>query len=214
MAGNIVKLDNVENGYRLRYKGESKNIKAKNGREAERLLAAFITDIDSGNHKKRSLYIFSNKSSQYLPGKGIYTKAPKTEDSNRTLSIDKVTTALIETYKQDQQAKGFLCQDNNFLFIRWDGTPVNPFLFSKWFARFLERHSLPHLKWHGLRHCSASILINQDCNTKLISKRLGHSKINTTLDVYSHMFKEADKKAADIMEGVFNTENVQNLSKT
>ena len=51
----------------------------------------------------------------------------------------------------------------------------------------------------------------KECNKRMvISKRLGHSKINTTLDVYGHLFKDADKKAADIMEGVLNVESVQN----
>lgn len=50
MAGNIVKIN--DGSYRLRYKDESKHVKAKSDRETQRLLAAFITEIDSGNFEK------------------------------------------------------------------------------------------------------------------------------------------------------------------
>ncbi|HHZ00019.1 MAG TPA: site-specific integrase, partial [Tissierellia bacterium] len=56
MAGNITKVK--EGSYRLRYKDYSKYVKAKNDSEAERLLAKFITDIDSGDFTKPSKVTF------------------------------------------------------------------------------------------------------------------------------------------------------------
>jgi integrase len=42
---------------------------------------------------------------------------------------------------------------------------------------------------HDLRHTFASLLIQQNANVKYIQQLLGHSSINITLDVYSHLFE-------------------------
>lgn len=59
---------------------------------------------------------------------------------------------------------------------------------------------LPHIRLHDLRHCSASLLISEGVNIASVSKRLGHSQISTTLDVYTHSFPERDKEASDMLE--------------
>jgi hypothetical protein len=47
MAGNIVKVK--EGYYRLRYRDSGKYVYAKGDREAEKLMAKFITEVDSGD---------------------------------------------------------------------------------------------------------------------------------------------------------------------
>ena len=48
---------------------------------------------------------------------------------------------------------------------------------------------------HTLRHTYTSLLINNDITAKVIADRLGHSTVKTTLDEYSHVFKESRVKA-------------------
>ncbi|MDW7652474.1 MAG: tyrosine-type recombinase/integrase, partial [Bacillota bacterium] len=63
--------------------------------------------------------------------------------------------------------------------------------------------NLPHLNFHGLRHTSTTLLIGQGVHAKTISSRLGHSNISTTMDIYAHHLKSADKEAADKLDGLF-----------
>ncbi len=57
---------------------------------------------------------------------------------------------------------------------------------------------------HGLRHTHVSRLIAEGVDVLTISRRIGHSKASTTLDVYAHMFGDTDSKAAAVMEAVFS----------
>ena len=49
--------------------------------------------------------------------------------------------------------------DNDMLFTKWDGEPMDPDIISTWFSKFLTEHGLPQVHFHSLRHTNASILI-------------------------------------------------------
>jgi integrase len=55
---------------------------------------------------------------------------------------------------------------------------------------------LPVGTWHALRHTHASQLIDANVDIVTISKRLGHKNPNITLQIYAHLFKQRDDKAA------------------
>ncbi len=58
------------------------------------------------------------------------------------------------------------------------------------------------IRVHDLRHSHASLLINMNANIAVISKRLGHKKISTTLDVYSHIFPDEEGKVISLVNKV------------
>ena len=80
------------------------------------------------------------------------------------------------------------------------------------FREILERHNarcdeddkLPLVKFHALRHSCASLLIEKGVDILTVSKRLGHSKITTTLDIYTHNLKKDDREAADVMGSIID----------
>lgn len=143
------------------------------------------------------------QSSQYLPGKGVFTKKPKTEMSERKISVNDMLLSLLKQYQEDQREKGFICQDNNRLFVTWDGKPMHPNSVTKWFPKFLRSNKLPPLNFHGLRHTSATFLISQGMDIQTVAGRLGHSTSATTQNIYSHFLESKDRQAADLMEQVF-----------
>ncbi|WP_245700224.1 tyrosine-type recombinase/integrase [Paenibacillus glacialis] len=55
---------------------------------------------------------------------------------------------------------------------------------------------------NNLRHTSATILINQGVHAKIISERLGHGSITTTMNIYGHALRPADQAAADKFESL------------
>jgi integrase len=63
---------------------------------------------------------------------------------------------------------------------------------------------LPFIRFHDLRHTSASLLLMSDVNVKVVSERLGHASIQLTLDTYSHVLPTMQKAAATKMDALFN----------
>lgn len=88
------------------------------------------------------------------------------------------------------------------VFTQWNGNPMHTQTPSRWFPKFLVKHGLKRITFHQLRHTSATILINAGINLQAISSRLGHSNTSTTLNIYSHALKSADKTAADKLENI------------
>ncbi|REJ29253.1 site-specific integrase [Caldibacillus debilis] len=90
----------------------------------------------------------------------------------------------------------------NFVLAHEDGKPYNPYSLQNWWKRFIKRHGLKYINFHALRHTSATLLINEGVHAKVISERLGHSDIKTTMNVYGHVFKKADELAATKLDEV------------
>ncbi|MCL6447623.1 MAG: site-specific integrase [Armatimonadetes bacterium] len=157
------------------------------------------------NFKEGTIRI--EQASQYLPGKGVFTKPPKNESSVRVLSLPAFLVDMLKHYKKEQAAArlmaGDLWQGSDRLFTTWDGQAMHPDTISKWFPNFLKRHSLPPIPFHGLRHTAATMLINQGLPVKSVSGRLGHSDAGTTLNIYSHYLRSADREAAERLEQVY-----------
>lgn len=74
----------------------------------------------------------------------------------------------------------------------------------KGIERIKQNRTLPHLSFHGLRHTAATMLINQGLPAKSISGRLGHADIGTTMNIYGHYLKSADKEASDRLEQLYH----------
>jgi integrase len=58
---------------------------------------------------------------------------------------------------------------------------------------------LPRIRFHDLRHSSASLLLKAGVPLKVVSERLGHSTTALTGDVYAHVLEGMDRKAADTL---------------
>jgi integrase len=144
------------------------------------------------------------QASQYVPGIGRLTKEPKNETSARLVAVPPSIMALVKEYRKEWVESRLkvedLWQGSERLFVTWDGLPGHPEWPSQWFSKFIQRHNLPPLPFHGLRHTAATMLINQGIPDKNISGRLGHSNISTTIDIYGHLLRSADKEAAARLE--------------
>ena len=69
------------------------------------------------------------------------------------------------------------------------------------------------IKIHALRHSHASLLISMGENPLLIKERLGHEKIQTTLDTYSHLYPNKQTEVAKQLENIINGTTVPNGSQ-
>lgn len=138
----------------------------------------------------------------------VILKDPKTESSARTISAPNELMNRLKTYKKEQiemKLQGKIKNNLNLLFFDKNEKPIAQDVLSKKFNRFLKENNLKHIRFHDLRHTHVTLLINSKVPIRVISERVGHSNINTTLNIYSHVLKEMDKEASDkISEVLFN----------
>src|SRR5699024_9010408 len=73
--------------------------------------------------------------------------------------------------------------------------------------------TVKRIRLPGFRHSHASYLINRGVDIQIISKRLGHSKVSTTLDIYSHLDPNKEDEIIDMMDDDFNPKKVVNFNK-
>ena len=66
---------------------------------------------------------------------------------------------------------------------------------------------LHHIRLHDLRHSHASLLIELGFSALLVSERLGHENISTTLDIFSHLFPPKQSEVADKLDKLYSSEN-------
>jgi integrase len=77
-----------------------------------------------------------------------------------------------------------------------DGTALQPNSIGHAFAMFLKATKRPHIRFHDLRHSHATQMLAAGVHPKIASERLGHAKVGTTLDLYSHVLPGMQADAA------------------
>lgn len=151
-------------------------------------------DIDFENQS------LSIKRSIYKPKDGkALEKEPKSKSSIRTISLPDHLIKTLHEYKlhQDRHISfmGEAWNKLDYVFTEEDGLVMNPQTPTRQFSNFLKRHNIRHLKFHGLRHTSATMLLANGCDIKTVSSRLGHADLETT-GIYLHALESTDRKAA------------------
>ena len=136
------------------------------------LMALTLEDI---NFENKSINI--NKSYQRINKKDIITK-PKTASSIRTVYIpdflsNEIKEYFSKIYDNDPKQRIFM---------------FNKVSVKRQIESISVKYGLKKIKIHEIRHSHASLLIEQGFNPLLISERLGHDDIQTTLNTYSHLY--------------------------
>ena len=149
-----------------------------------------------------------NNNVLYSPDIGVYQDTPKTASSVRWIAVPPATIQLLREWKayQTEEAKqkgDFYQNSDDLLFTQENGSPMHPDSVTTWLDRFSKRNNLPHINPHKFRHTMASLLIYERVDPVSVSKRLGHSQVSTTTDIYAHVIAEADRQNADLLAGIF-----------
>lgn len=89
------------------------------------------------------------------------------------------------------------------MFCWEDGRALYPDTITERFNRLVERAQLPRIRLHDVRHSYATIALRSGVHPKIVSSRLGHSKVAFTLDTYSADIPDLDQQAAEDIGGLF-----------
>lgn len=176
---------------------------AYSGFRRSEMLGLEWKDIDFENN-----IITVKRTSNYTAERGIYTDTTKTKRSQRVLKISPYIMGILKELKDEQDEEalrlGDKWVDSDRLFVKWNGEPMNNQTPYGWLKEFCEKNELPFYGIHSFRHFAASALISAGLDVTTVSGALGHCNSGTTLNVYSHMFQNAQARVAEAMDGAFS----------
>lgn len=157
------------------------------------LLGLEWSDIDFKNKT-----ISVSKTLVTINGK-LSTQSPKTKRSARMISLDDSTVQVLKDWKLEQKKLFFKfgVKSKNIVITNTKGGYFDFAHFRDELKFFLGKHKLKQFSVHSLRHTHASLLFEAGIEPKTISDRLGHSNIQTTLDMYTHL---NDKQRSDVAD--------------
>lgn len=158
------------------------------------------------NWEQKSIQI--QRTSQYLPGHGVYTDATKNQSSQRTVMIsDQIIRILQEQYQWQQLQKksmGDAWVESNRIITMPDGRAMRPDHFSSQFKKFVRDFGFPDIHLHSLRHTYATLCISKGEALTAVAEQLGHANVATTAKIYAHAIKSAQRSATNTIGNLFD----------
>ena len=148
------------------------------------LLALTPSDID---FDKKTITI--SKSYQRINGKDIVTE-PKTSKRKRVITAPNF---LLDTIKEYMELF-YDCDPQDYLF------PISKNYIERELKRGVDKSGVKKIRVHDFRHSHASLLIDMNFPILAVSNRLGHENIQTTLNVYGHLYPNKQKQLAERLE--------------
>lgn len=150
------------------------------------------SDIDFKNntiHINKTLQRVYLKRNNNCATSNIVISSPKTLNSNRDIPINKEFADIIKQFKTN----------NNHYILTSSVNCIEPRAYRKNYYSLLKKAKIKHINFHSLRHTFATNCISLGVDYKIVSELLGHSNINTTLNLYVHPNLSQKKKCMNIV---------------
>ena len=137
----------------------------------------------------------------YRRNKTDYITSPKTESSNRKITIPKFLQGEIKEYLDRQYE---LAPDERIF-------PITDRAVQKKMKQKTEETNLNPIRVHDLRHSHIALLIEKGLQPLVIAQRVGHDSVNTTMNIYGHLYPNKQKEVADLLNAEATGELENNL---
>lgn len=148
---------------------------------------------------------------QYIPGRGLIRSQPKTKKSRRQVLLTRLAAESLRHHRMQQDTQrsrsGERWQELDFVFTSRDGRPLYATnVIKRSLPRILRSAGIRKIRFHDLRHTTATLLLGQGVHPKIVSEMLGHSNVGITLDLYSHATPTMQQVATSALDAILGRE--------
>lgn len=149
-------------------------------------------DID---FESRTLHV---RRSRVAVGGNVVEGPPKSSSGIRTVFLDAGTAGALRRLRMSQRHRLFVGAENESpVFANPYGAPWLPWWLSRSFDRKVKELGLPRIRFHDLRHASATLGLASGESLREISARLGHADISTTANLYTEVVPELARASTE-----------------
>jgi integrase len=124
---------------------------------------------------------------------------PKTRSSERVIPMSSALRQVLESH----QTACTYREPEDLVFCTNKGTPLSPKnLYNRALAPTCDELGLPRISWHSFRHASGTWIGEVGESVKTVQAILGHSDLETTLNIYMHAIPDSQRRAVERVAGV------------
>jgi integrase len=135
--------------------------------------------------------------------------SPKTRSSHRVIPVSTALRSVLESHRASSRN----CGPEDLVFQTPKGTPLNAKnLYNRELAPACDQIEQPRISWHSFRHTHATLLSEVGGSLKTAQALLGHSDLETTLNVYTHSIPDSQKTAVERVAGVLFSDVLNSAS--
>nr|WSS71877.1 site-specific integrase [Streptomyces sp. NBC_01175] len=147
-----------------------------------------------------------HRSLQRTRSQGLTALHTKTLASERRIALPTECLSSLKIHQEQQQeerqAAGTSWTDNGLIFTTPKGRPLDPTNLTRRFRRLLHSAELRTIRFHDLRHSTATLLLEQGVELVVIKELLGHAHIGVTAGVYAHVRLRLQRQAIDTLGSI------------
>jgi integrase len=140
---------------------------------------------------------------QRTNSRGLATLPTKTISSERRIALPASCVTSLRAHRERQARErdrtGSVWQGSGHVFTRPDGHPIEPATLTRHFNALLREARLRPIRFHDLRHSTATLLLEQGVELVVIKELLGHAHIGVTATVYAHVRLRLQRQAIDLL---------------
>ena len=129
---------------------------------------------------------------------------PKSRSGRRRIALSSSVVESLRRHRvrqlEHRLAAGEAYEDRGYVFATETVGHLHPNTLYRRFQGLTERAGVPAIRFHDLRHTSATLLLAKGVHGKIVQERLGQANIAMTLDLYSHVTVDMQRQAADALE--------------
>lgn len=166
------------------------------------LLAIRPCDLDTLNRTVTINYSWNGKQ----------VTSVKNTASERVINLpEHVFDDISELVSYQKELFPYLKRTDYLFTVKNPARPMSPANVNKQLKDYTALTDLPIIRVHHLRHSHASVLINNNIPLYTVSRHLGHSDIQTTANIYGHLYPNTEQELADVLDTVYK--DIENKSK-
>lgn len=166
------------------------------------LLALRWSDVD---FEAKSLHV--QRTVERVKKVGYVESEPKTNAGRRAIPLPQFVRSALKKHQATQAAlrleAGEEWMNRDLVFPNLVGDYLYPDNVSAEFKKLVAKAGLPPMRFHDLRHSTATILLAMGVHPKVVQEILGHARISMTMDTYSHMLPVLQREAMDGLDALF-----------